>query len=86
VALCDVDSRQFEATQKNGRAAAPATPRSSSRIIAKCLADQTKPDIAIIGTPDHWHALPMIAAVQRRRARLRRKTHRRTPSTKAAPW
>ena len=23
-----------------------------------------KPDIAIIGTPDHWHALPMIAAVR----------------------
>jgi predicted dehydrogenase len=61
VGLCDVDSRQFEPTLKNG--AAGATAPKLFKDYRECLA-QTKPDIAIIGTPDHWHALPTIAAVK----------------------
>jgi predicted dehydrogenase len=62
VALCDVDSRQFEATLKNvaaGTGDQPKTYKDYRELLA-----QAKVDIAIIGTPDHWHALPMIAAVK----------------------
>jgi predicted dehydrogenase len=62
VGLCDVDARQFDLTMKNGAAGSGATPKRF-KDYRECLA-QTKPDIAIIGTPDHWHALPMIAAVK----------------------
>ena len=62
VGLCDVDARQFEPTMKNGAASAGTTPKLF-KDYRECLA-QMKPDIAIIGTPDHWHALPMIAAVK----------------------
>jgi predicted dehydrogenase len=62
VALCDVDSRQFEPTMKNGAAGSGSTPKLF-KDYRECLAEM-KPDIAIIGTPDHWHALPMIAAVK----------------------
>ena len=62
VALCDVDSRQFERTLQNvaaGTGAAPKLFKDYRELLAS-----VKPDIAIIGTPDHWHALPMIAAVK----------------------
>ena len=62
VALCDVDSRQFELTQANitrGTGDSPKLYKDYRELLA-----QAKPDIAIIGTPDHWHALPMIAAVK----------------------
>jgi predicted dehydrogenase len=62
VALCDVDSRQFDLTMKNGAAAAGTTPKLF-KDYRECLA-QAKPEIAIVATPDHWHALPMIAAVK----------------------
>ncbi|MBC7366237.1 MAG: Gfo/Idh/MocA family oxidoreductase [Undibacterium sp.] len=62
VALCDVDSRQFEPTLKNVTAGTGDTPKLF-KDYRECLA-AVKPDIAIIGTPDHWHALPMIAAVK----------------------
>jgi predicted dehydrogenase len=62
VALCDVDARQFELTLKNvsaGTGDAPKLFKDYRELLA-----QAKPDIAIVGTPDHWHALPMIAAVR----------------------
>ena len=62
VALCDVDSRQFEPTLANVRAGTGDTPKLFKDY--RELLGQVKPDIAIIGTPDHWHALPMIAAVR----------------------
>lgn len=61
-ALCDVDSRQFELTLKNIAAGTGDTPKLFKDY--RELLAQIKPDIAIIGTPDHWHALPMIAAVK----------------------
>ncbi|MBL9192316.1 MAG: Gfo/Idh/MocA family oxidoreductase [Opitutaceae bacterium] len=62
VALCDVDERQLDATATAVREGTGDTPRRFKDY--RELLDQTKPDIAIIGTPDHWHALPMIAAVR----------------------
>lgn len=62
VALCDVDSRQFEATLKNVASGTGATPKTYKDY--RELLAQAKPEIVIVGTPDHWHALPMIAAVK----------------------
>ena len=62
VGLCDVDARQIEITLENVRAGTGDTPKTYGDY-RECLAE-AKPDIAIIGTPDHWHALPMIAAVR----------------------
>lgn len=62
VALCDVDARQLELTLKNVAAGTGETPKTFKDY--RELLDQTKPEIAIVATPDHWHALPMIAAVK----------------------
>jgi predicted dehydrogenase len=62
VALCDVDSRQFEATLKNVAAGTGDTPKLFKDY--RELLAAAKPEIVIVGTPDHWHALPMIAAVK----------------------
>ena len=62
VALCDVDARQFEATLANVRTGTGETPKLFKDY--RDLLDQTRPEIVIVGTPDHWHALPMIAAVK----------------------
>ena len=62
VGLCDVDARQFEATLANVRSGTGDTPKTFKDY--RDLLAATKPDIAIVGTPDHWHALPTIAAVR----------------------
>ncbi len=62
VGLCDVDARQFEATQKNVASGTGDTPKQFKDY--REMLGQVKPEIAIVATPDHWHALPTIAAVQ----------------------
>jgi len=62
VGLCDVDARQFEATLAHVRTGTGDTPKTFKDY--RELLAQTKPEIAIIGTPDHWHALPAIAAME----------------------
>jgi len=62
VGLCDVDTRQFEHTLKNVAAGTGETPKLF-KDYREMLAE-AKADIAIVGTPDHWHALPTIAAVK----------------------
>lgn len=64
VSLCDVDSNM------GGRAAELVSQRLKTGKkpklygdFRKMLADD-KFDIVLVGTPDHWHALPMIAAVE----------------------
>lgn len=64
VSLCDVDSRML------AEAAAMVAQRQASRRTPRIFADYREMlrrrdlDVVIIATPDHWHALPMIAAVQ----------------------
>ncbi|MGL4552199.1 MAG: Gfo/Idh/MocA family protein [Gemmataceae bacterium] len=64
VALCDVDSRQAE------KAAGVVATRQGLKKGPKLYGDYRKMlgddkyDIILVGTPDHWHALPMIAAVE----------------------
>lgn len=67
-ALCDVDRRMLEAGSKEVMARrdalvrptkAPALYRDYRTMLAK-----QQFDIVIVATPDHWHALPAIAALQ----------------------
>ena len=64
VGLCDVDSRSLKAAaeltatrQKSGK-----TPRTYSDYREMLRQEET--DLVLVATPDHWHALPMIAACQ----------------------
>jgi len=68
VALCDVDRLMLEDARKAHRGvpgfgreadAAPELYRDYRSMLAK-----HKFDIVIVGTPDHWHALPAIAAMK----------------------
>lgn len=61
VAMCDVDSNQLdpavtEIEQKTG-----ADPKKYKDY--RELLEKEKPEIVIVGTPDHWHPLCTIAAV-----------------------
>jgi predicted dehydrogenase len=61
-ALCDVDQRFLDRTvervqKQTGDAAKPYKDYRE-------LLDQEKPEIVIVGTPDHWHPLQTIAAVK----------------------
>lgn len=64
VSLCDVDRRML------AEAAEMTAQRQTSRKTPRTFADyrlmlaEKDLDLVLIGTPDHWHALPMIAAVQ----------------------
>ena len=64
VSLCDVDSAMLEEAAKliQSRQKSKNRPRSYSDYRAM-LAEKDL-DIVLIATPDHWHALPMIAAVE----------------------
>ncbi|MBK9170499.1 MAG: Gfo/Idh/MocA family oxidoreductase [Bryobacterales bacterium] len=60
--MCDVDPNQLdkavdEVTKLSGDK--PRKYKDYRELLAK-----EKPEIVIVGTPDHWHALAMIAAVQ----------------------
>ena len=64
VALCDVDRHQLEEAgrmvgqrQKAGKA--PRLYNDHQKMLS-----ENKPDIVLIGTPDHWHALTAIDAIK----------------------
>ena len=62
VALCDVDQRQMPklATSLGGKTSdSPKQYTDFREMLAK-----EKPQIVIVATPDHWHALTMIEAVK----------------------
>ncbi len=64
VSLCDVDSKMLD------EAADLVATRQQSKKKPRTFRDwremlhENKLDIVLVGTPDHWHALPMIAAVK----------------------
>jgi len=64
VSLCDVDRRMLDEAAElvAGRQASKKKPRTFGDY--REMLAQKDLDIVLIGTPDHWHALPMIAAVQ----------------------
>src|SRR6202020_1863254 len=63
VSLCDVDKRMLAhaAEMTATRQASKKTPRTYSDY--REMLNEKDLDIVLIATPDHWHALPMIAAV-----------------------
>ncbi len=64
VSLCDVDKMMLAdcAGQVASRQVSKKTPRTYSDY-RKMLAEKDL-DIVLVDTPDHWHALPMIAAME----------------------
>jgi len=64
VSLCDVDKRMLAEAAEivASRQASHKTPRTFHDY--RDMLKERDLDIVLIGTPDHWHALPMIAAVE----------------------
>jgi predicted dehydrogenase len=64
VALCDVDKKMLSeaADLVAGKQASKKRPATFADY--RELLKETKPELVIIGTPDHWHALQAIAAME----------------------
>jgi predicted dehydrogenase len=62
VALCDVDADALEVSADELTGLVPETPRKYRDF--RDLFEKEQVEIAIIATPDHWHALPTIAAIE----------------------
>jgi predicted dehydrogenase len=64
VSLCDVDKKMLADAAQTvaGRQASKKTPRIYADY--REMLKEKDLDIVLIATPDHWHALPMIAAVE----------------------
>ncbi len=62
VALCDVDEGQLEATADELSVLTSDEPKQYRDF--RELFEQEQVEIAIIATPDHWHALQSIAAIE----------------------
>jgi predicted dehydrogenase len=61
-ALCDVDQNQLSGAVEEVTKLSGDKPKLYKDF--RELLEREKPEIAIVATPDHWHALPMIAAVK----------------------
>jgi predicted dehydrogenase len=65
VALCDVDQKQLEeANTLLAQRQSQANPPKLYQDFRKLFDNHHSIDITIIGTPDHWHALQTIAALE----------------------
>jgi predicted dehydrogenase len=62
VALCDVDRRMLENAVADVEKMTNSAPKRYGDF--RELLDKEKPEIVIVGTPDHWHPLITIAAVK----------------------
>jgi len=62
VGLCDADQNQLKKCRAEVDKLCNDRPKQYTDF-RECLR-QEQPDIAIIATPDHWHALPAIAALR----------------------
>ena len=61
--VCDLDEQVLAVADRPGRAEDRASSRSAIKDFRKALDDKTL-DALVLGTPDHWHALPTIHACQ----------------------
>lgn len=64
VGLCDVDSKMAAGAAELVAQRQPSKQKPPIYGDYRKLLAEQKPDVVNIATPDHWHALPMIAAVE----------------------
>lgn len=64
VALCDVDSAMLNEAADLIATRQQSKQRPQTYSDYRKLLDAHELDIVLVATPDHWHALPMIAAVE----------------------
>lgn len=64
VSLCDVDKRMLSEAADMAAARQVSKKRPRTYGDYREMLKEKDLDIVLVGTPDHWHALPMIAAVQ----------------------
>jgi predicted dehydrogenase len=64
VSLCDVDSRMLSGTADMVAVRQASKKRPRTFADYRTMLAEKDLDIVLIGTPDHWHALTMIAAVK----------------------
>lgn len=62
VAMCDVDQRVLDNAAEEVKSASGAEPKKHRDY--REMLEREKPELVIIATPDHWHALQTIAAVK----------------------
>ena len=62
VGVCDVDQRHLNSAMEEVKSLNGDQPKGYKDY--RELLKREKPEIVIVGTPDHWHALAMIAAVE----------------------
>ncbi len=62
ISLCDVDADALEVSADEVNDLTGALPKTYKDY--RELLEKEKPEIVIIATPDHWHALPAIAALE----------------------
>src|SRR6185436_4639544 len=64
VGLCDVDSKTRDQAAEIVSTRQPSKKRPPVYGDYRKLLAEQKPEIVLIGTPDHWHCLPMVDAVK----------------------
>jgi predicted dehydrogenase len=62
VAVCDVDARTLTTAADEVNDLAGTAPKKYEDF--RELLDKEKPDLVIVATPDHWHALPAVSALK----------------------
>ncbi|MBB4079292.1 putative dehydrogenase [Lewinella aquimaris] len=63
VGLCDVDEHMLDEAERLVKERQPgARPKRYGNY--ETMLREQRPEIVLIGTPDHWHALPAIAALE----------------------
>src|SRR5579884_2726295 len=64
VSLCDVDKKMLAATADIVAERQKSKKKPRTYTDYREMLKEKDLDIVLVGTPDHWHALPMIAAVE----------------------
>lgn len=64
VSLCDVDQQMLTEAADMVAARQPSKKKPRTYSDYRAMLKEKDLDLVLIGTPDHWHALPMIEAVQ----------------------
>ena len=82
VALCDADANVLENGIADVEADSGETPKGYKDY--RELLAEAKPEIVIIATPDHWHALQTIAACKAGACTAPGRAWRPAPATRAA--